>query len=79
MITFLKAHVNLTGTYLDTILGNNLNTLAMPGFNESLAISMGWYNFSKNFSLGGEIEVGHNFGGVNGLKVCPALGAKWNF
>ena len=41
MITFLKAHVNLTGTYLDTILGNNLNTLAMPGFNESLAIGMG--------------------------------------
>ena len=38
-----------------------------------------WYNLSKNLSLGGEVEVGCNFGGVDGWKVCPALGAKWNF
>ena len=38
-----------------------------------------WYNVNKNLSLGGEIEVATNFGTVNGLKVCPALGAKWNF
>ena len=38
-----------------------------------------WYNVSKNLSLGGEVEVATNFGTVNGLKVCPALGAKWNF
>ena len=38
-----------------------------------------WYNVSKNLSLGGEIEVASNFGTVDGLKVCPALGAKWNF
>jgi len=38
-----------------------------------------WYNLSSNFSLGGEIEIGSNFGGVAGWKVCPALGAKWNF
>jgi len=38
-----------------------------------------WYNVSKNLSLGGEIEVASNFGAVDGFKVCPALGAKWNF
>jgi len=38
-----------------------------------------WYNVNKNLSLGGEIEVASNFGTVDGLKVCPALGAKWNF
>ena len=38
-----------------------------------------WYNLTENLSLGGEIELGVNFGAVDGLKVCPALGAKWNF
>lgn len=38
-----------------------------------------WYNVSKNLSLGGEVEVASNFGAVDGFKVCPALGAKWNF
>ncbi len=38
-----------------------------------------WYNFTKNFSLGSEIEVSTNFGTVAGLKVCPTLGAKWTF
>jgi hypothetical protein len=38
-----------------------------------------WYNFSSNLSVGGEVEIGSNFGGVSGFKVCPALGAKWNF
>lgn len=38
-----------------------------------------WYNLSSNLSLGGEVEIGSNFGGVNGWKVCPAIGAKWNF
>lgn len=38
-----------------------------------------WYNVNKNLSLGGEIEVASNFGAVDGFKVCPALGAKWNF
>ena len=38
-----------------------------------------WYNATKNLSLGGEVEVATNFGAVDGLKVCPTLGAKWNF
>lgn len=38
-----------------------------------------WYNFTKNISLGGEVEVASNFGGVKGFGVCPTLAAKWNF
>jgi len=38
-----------------------------------------WYNLNSNLSLGGEVEVGSNFGGVSGLNICPAIGAKWNF
>lgn len=38
-----------------------------------------WYNATKNLSLGSEVEVATNFGTVDGLKVCPTLGAKWNF
>jgi hypothetical protein len=38
-----------------------------------------WYNATENLSLGGEVEIGTNFGTVDGWKVCPAIGAKWNF
>jgi hypothetical protein len=38
-----------------------------------------WYNFTKNISLGGEIEISSNFGGNKGFMVNPTLGAKWIF
>ena len=38
-----------------------------------------WYNFTENFSLGSEIEIASNFGGVKGFRVNPTLGAKWTF
>jgi hypothetical protein len=38
-----------------------------------------WYNLNKAFSVGGEVELGYNFGGVAGFNVCPTLGAKWTF
>ncbi len=38
-----------------------------------------WYNATDKFSIGGEIEIGSNFAGVEGIKVCPTIGAKWNF
>jgi len=38
-----------------------------------------WYNFNKNLSVGGEVELGCNFGTIEGWKVSPTLGAKWNF
>lgn len=38
-----------------------------------------WYNFTENISLGTEIEIGSNFGGVKGFAVNPTIGAKWTF
>lgn len=38
-----------------------------------------WYNITPNLSVGSEVEIGSNFGTVDGVKVCPTLGAKWTF
>lgn len=38
-----------------------------------------WYNFTKNFSLGGEVEISNNFGGNEGFMFNPTLGLKWTF
>ena len=39
-----------------------------------------WYNFgTEHFNLGGEIELGWNFGGATGFTVNPCLGMKWVF
>lgn len=38
-----------------------------------------WYNINETFSLGGEIELTNNFGGVSGFKARPTLGVKWIF
>lgn len=37
-----------------------------------------WYNFNKKISAGGEIELGYNFAGNAGFKVCPTLAVKYN-
>jgi hypothetical protein len=37
-----------------------------------------WYNFTENFSLGGEVEFANNFV-KEGFQVNPTLGAKWTF
>ncbi|KAB2867488.1 MAG: DUF5020 family protein [Bacteroidales bacterium] len=38
-----------------------------------------WYNVTKNFSIGGEVEISNNFGGNEGFMVNPTIGLKWNF
>lgn len=38
-----------------------------------------WYNATKNFSIGGEVEISNNFGGNEGFMVNPTIGLKWNF
>ena len=45
-----------------------------------------WVNLNKikgwekiNLSLGGELELSNNFGGMDGFYARPALGAKWTF
>lgn len=37
-----------------------------------------WYNFNNRISAGGEIELGYNFAGTKGFKVCPTLAIKYN-
>lgn len=38
-----------------------------------------WYNFTKNFSLGSEVEVASNFALHKGIKACPTIAGKWTF
>ena len=38
-----------------------------------------WYNVTKKFALGSEIEIGNNFAGVEGLRVNPTIAAKYIF
>jgi len=38
-----------------------------------------WYNATKNFSIGGELELANNFGLVKGFKARPTLAAKYTF
>ena len=38
-----------------------------------------WYNFTKNFSAGTEVDISSNFGGHRGGMVNPNLSAKWTF
>jgi hypothetical protein len=38
-----------------------------------------WYNFTQNISLGSEIELSNNFGGMEGFHVMPTVAGKWTF
>ncbi|MCW0481530.1 DUF5020 family protein [Gaoshiqia sediminis] len=38
-----------------------------------------WYNICDHFSVGGEVEISNNFGGMEGFNVMPTLAAKWTF
>lgn len=38
-----------------------------------------WYNFNKNFSAGGEVELASNFALHKGLKACPTFAVKYSF
>lgn len=38
-----------------------------------------WYHLCDHFSLGGEVEISNNFGGMKGFNVKPTIGAKWTF
>ncbi len=77
-IHFLKGKMSFTG-FAD--LWWEKNTYAFDGVTHPVFISEPqiWYNISKNLSVGSEIELGYNFAPVQGFKVCPTLGAKWNF
>jgi hypothetical protein len=38
-----------------------------------------WYNFNKNISLGGEVELSNNFGAHKGFMVNPTVAVKYAF
>ena len=38
-----------------------------------------WFNWNQNFSVGCETEVDYNFGGLQGFKLMPTIGAKVTF
>lgn len=38
-----------------------------------------WYNFTENFSIGGEIELSYNFARIDKFTAIPTIAAKWNF
>lgn len=38
-----------------------------------------WYNFTKSFSVGTEVELAYNFAGIDGFTVCPTAAIKWTF
>ena len=77
-IHFLKGKMSFTG-FAD--LWWEKNTYTFDGVTHPVFISEPqlWYNISKNLSVGSEVELGYNFAPVQGFKVCPTLGAKWNF
>lgn len=68
MISFLKAHILMSGTSLDTILGKNLDIVSYPGLNESLSIAMGWHNFSKN-----KLNIYMHTGSTSGHNAFAAI------
>lgn len=38
-----------------------------------------WFNLNNTFSIGGEVELSQDFGGMEGFNVMPTIAAKWNF
>jgi hypothetical protein len=38
-----------------------------------------WYNFTKKFAVGSEVEISNNFGGHDGFMVNPTAALKYTF
>ena len=38
-----------------------------------------WFNLTDKFSVGTEIELSQDFGGMEGFQVKPTAALKWNF
>ncbi len=38
-----------------------------------------WYNFSKKFAGGSEVELSNNFGGMDGFHINPTIAVKYTF
>ena len=72
-LNFLKGKMSFTG-FADFWKEENAN-----GSYIFLSEPQLWYNFTKKFAAGGEVELSNNFGGMDGFKMMPTLGAKYTF
>lgn len=57
--------------------GSTFIFLSEPQLWANLNKIKGWENV--NLSIGGELELSNNFGGMDGFYAKPAIGAKWTF
>jgi hypothetical protein len=86
-----KANIQVTGTWNSTMCDGKFT---MSGFIDQwtedktgsgkkwilLTEPQFWYNFSKNFSAGSEIEISNNFVfNSNKVEIFPTVAVKWNF
>ena len=76
-ISFLKDWCLFSGFADFWSEGSTLVFLSEPQLWVNLNKIKGWDNI--NLSVGGEVELSNNFGGMEGFHVMPALGAKWTF
>lgn len=80
----------LTGVWFVHLLGNKVSFTGFADFWREdnqfgsdqtkfvfLSEPQLWYNFNKNFSVGSEVEISGNFGGIKGLHFYPTLGLKY--
>jgi len=73
MMKFFKNKVTFKGFadfWKDKSTKNNFVFLSEPQL---------WFNFTQNISLGSEVELSSNYGGLNGFRVNPTIAAKWTF
>jgi len=75
---FMNRKISFTG-FADFWWEDNTNSNGSMTKTTFLTEPQLWYNFTQNFSAGSEVEIGSNFGGVEGVKVNPTLAVKWNF
>ncbi len=86
-LNYFDSKLSLSG-FADFWREDNLNftnakgeELAKPTITKFVFMSepQFWYNCTEHLSLGGELEFAFNFGAVEGFKISPAMGIKWNF
>ena len=76
-VNFAKGWCSFSGFADFWYQGNTCIFISEPQFWVNLNNINGWDKV--NLSVGGELELSNNFGGVDGFYSRPALGAKWTF
>jgi len=72
-LNFAKGKLSFTGfadLWKEKSIYGNLIFLSEPQL---------WYHINKSFSAGGEVELSHNFAGMEGFQVMPTIAGKVTF